>query len=204
MNLEKEHDIVLKVLEKYDLSIIDRAHFLMIKFGLNIASDKEFCHTTVIRQQHKEYKSRLERIKALDKVIELYNLFYKEECTKIDVGTPTEKYQSGLHDTIHSSRADSNLDEIIEKICILYDVEAYLEAFEPPDKKIPNSRPVSAKNAGAECICTYLVKNQLSIWKSCEIIAEMLILAGIENKEQDKVKRALYDKFRRTDLNYWD
>ena len=79
MILEKEHDIVLKVLQKYDLSNIDRVHFLMIKFGLNIASDKEFYHTTVIRQQHKEYKSRLKRMKALDEVIELYNLFYKEE-----------------------------------------------------------------------------------------------------------------------------
>ncbi|MCH8262383.1 MAG: hypothetical protein IIA77_04955 [Proteobacteria bacterium] len=201
MNQEQAHDIVLEILNNHDVSIVRERDIDLIVNGLEIAGDKEFFLTWGIRTENIKYENRTRRVKTLEKIIEQYDLFKREECFKNSVQSKSGNYPNILHWYLREY-ADEDLDRIIESIKKLHKTEVFLQQLYPFEK-IPNSRPQSAKNAGAKCICSTLVENQISIWKSCDIIADMLIMAGIENKEQDKVKRALYDKLRRANLDTW-
>jgi hypothetical protein len=201
MDYKNYRNIVLKVLEKHNLSDIDKHHISSMQLGLSFTEDKEFCITSDHRINNIEYKSRVKRIKALEKVIELYELFKKDECFENKCKTNIGSYQSELHEYIYK-HSGLDLDELIKNLKKLNSIEvSFLEMY--PLENIPNSRPVSGKNEGAKCICSYLIKNNVTLWKSCEIIADMLILAGVENKDKDKVIRALYNKLERADLNSW-
>ena len=199
MNREQAHEIVLEVLNEHDVSIVREGDIDLIVNGLEIASDDVFFLNP--QRTNIQYKNREKRVRVLKEIIEHYDSFIKEECSENRVMTQSGMYPSVVH-SCFQEYYDSDFDEIIESIKRLHKIEVYLQQLYPFEKP-PNSRPQSAKNAGAKCICSTLVENQISIWKSCDIIADMLIMAGIENKEQDKVKRALYDKLRRANLDTW-
>jgi len=197
MNYEQADEIIQSVLTRHGISI-GQSELDWIAFWLVEASQKASSYYSIVKYESNEFEKRAQRAEALEKVIELYKRL-KEEGYERQVIVKGCKYQS-VTDWYIYEHTGMDLDKIIEGIKKLAHAENELLQLRPSDK-MPASRPESAKNAAAKKICSILIKNKISIWKSCEIIAEMLIKAGIENKDQDKVKRALYDKLQRADLH---
>lgn len=142
-----------------------------IAYLLGVTID-DVCYPDDFDGMHRaEYMERGKRIMALEKVLALYRT-----------------HEPGL--------APIRLSERIAVIEDLLGAEQQMQDAAPPPKK-PRNRPVSAKNAGAEAIFDILIAQGVNTWDACSLIAEMFILADIEDRPHDNVLRSFYDKLSR-------
>ncbi|HEX6996133.1 MAG TPA: hypothetical protein VF339_18520 [Gammaproteobacteria bacterium] len=185
LDVEDARAIVVQVLARHGLAITDKGSLDLLSDGLGIASDDEFFLVASTRAMLADQKARLERIAALEKLSGLYAIH--EEHVRPSL---TRGWMPRLH--------RKSLDEVLSDLAALLETERFVEnLYDWP--RLPNSRPPSAKNEGARCICEVLVEHGIGLWKACGIIADMFVAAGItEHKERER--RALYDKLNRTPL----
>lgn len=182
--------IASAVVDEFELSI-DEKSMSLIADGLGIASDALSPSESWLRESNNAHESRNRKIALLEELITRYD----HETNENDGLTDQGHCLSYSHHFLKKNY-EIDLYSLVEGLKKLLNVERRLDAYLPV-YAMPNNRPTTAKNEGAEHIYEILRENNVSTWDACKIISEMLIRAGIEDKARNKVQRALYDKLRR-------
>ena len=178
-------------LEQNGISIENAACLRKISEGLALASQKEFYQVRSARARNEDFKRRCIRINLLESLLEEYRL--SREIGKVYTAEDGSTWNfTRRFVELHGK----NYEEILSNLEFLISIERKLCRFWP-DEALPNSRPTTAKNAGAEEIFVVLKERGIATWAASAIIADMLIMAGIANGPRKKIHRALYDKLQR-------
>lgn len=176
-------------LKKHGTSILDKGDLDLLCDGLCIASDDEFFLVSSARYEKLQHERDIKKSHILKELIAIY-----EEDSSDSIRTATGTFRSYSELALHQ-KYGIPLSQLMADLKKLAEIESAFASMVPD--KIPNQRPVSAKNAGAECMFRTLRENKIDLWEACSIIACALVLAGIETGSDEKVKRALYDKLKR-------
>lgn len=195
---EQAREIVARVLG--NATALSKGEFDLLAEGLEMASEQEFYAVRWTKQRNAKHKKTEQRIAQLEAILKAYEPMSSYPSDGLNekgyVISPMHYYMGQL---------GNDFGSILNGIKDMLKVENYLGVVLYPYTPIPNARPVSAKNGGAEHMFVVLRRAAgIDAWEACSVIAEMLIAAGLEGKPHPKVQRALYDKLSRVDLSEWD
>ncbi len=191
---EQSREIVARVLGNE--TALSKGDFDLLSQGLEIASEPEFYAVRLAKWRNEEHENRKQRIALLEAVLQTYEPISHCPSDGVEGG----RMISTMHYYMRLRGNDAGV--VLKGIRDMIEVET-IEHELNPYIPIPNARPVSAKNGGAEHMFVVLREAGIDAWKACSVIAEILITAGLEEKPHDKVLRALYDKLSRIDLSKW-
>lgn len=191
LTLEQARPIVLSVLSKHGIEVSDKGDVDLMADGLGMAGDRESLWVMADRYDAEEHEHRTSKIDAIEKLL----LAYSEEKDRPTLTESGNDWSNSL--AFWRLAHNRDLKALLGDLEQLLEMERAINQMFPAPE-IPNSRPVTAKNAGARCIYLILSKYRVNTWNACEVIADMLIEAGIANGDRRKVKMALYDKLSRS------